>query len=178
MVEDNDITLPKIPDGDGPPAFVSTPDFDKAIPDIASVLTGPAEPDLESLVFSPAIPGATVFGYLFGGEDTLGGIEDILRQRANNLNNKKISKYDMYYTPQTPLPAGLWEYKCRTCRFYNKNNGRAGQNPTCEIVGQDDDWFGGRNVHPDGWCAGWLPKEGRGIFAFLTDRLEAETRDI
>jgi hypothetical protein len=113
-----------------------------------------------------------VLAYALYGDEGVNGIESILRERAQGLERGKVSKYDAYYAPQSPVPFGLWEYRCETCRFYDPDGGGDGNGAECEIVGHGEDWFGGENVHPSAWCALWLPEEGRGWFEYVTDRLE------
>lgn len=174
MVDDGDIPLPKIPDTDGPAAFISTPDVEQVVPNLATVLSGPEEIDTGSFLFSPGIPPATVLGYALGGEDTLDGIEDILRERARATERNKISKYDVFYSPQSPIPPAAWEYRCETCRFYQESPRRIDKGAKCEIVGHKEDWMGGERVHPSGWCAAWLPQGDRGWLEWATDRLEGK----
>lgn len=177
MVEDTDIRLPQVPDAEGPAAFVSTPDPDEVVPDLGTLLAGPEEVNTGSFLFSPGVIPATVLGYTAGGEGTLSSIEDVLRERANRTDKGKISKFDAFYAPQTPLPFGVWEYKCETCRFYQQPRGGRNGSPACEVVGHEEDWFGGESVHPEGWCALWMPEAGRGFFEYATDRLEGEASD-
>jgi hypothetical protein len=172
MPADEDIPLPRVPDADATPAFISTPDMEEAIPNLATVLAGPEEIDAGSFLFSPGVAPASVFGYALGGEETLTDIEEIVRSRANVTDRGKVSKYDVFYSPQTPIPFGVWEYKCETCRFYQSDEETFGDGPKCEVVGHEEDWMGGENVHPQGWCATWLPEQGRGWFEYATDRLE------
>jgi hypothetical protein len=165
---------PRVPESDQQTAFISTPEFEEVIPSLASLLVGPEEIDAGSFLFSPGVLPATVFGYALGGEETLDGIEDILRARARNAERGKISKYDAFYAPQTPLPVGVWEYRCETCRFYNERESPGSGGPECDIVGHEEDWFGGTNVHPSGWCALWMPLEDQSWFEYVTERLESD----
>jgi hypothetical protein len=174
MANDDRGPLPAIPDSDTIQSYISTPERDKALPSLATVLAGPGEVDVGSLLFSPAVPPAAVFGYALGGEATLSDLEATLRSRARATERGKVSKYDAYYAPQTPIPFGVWEYKCGTCRFYRGTGGRQSTGGVCEVVGHQEDWFGGESVHESGWCAMWLPKEGRRWFEYVTDRLEGE----
>lgn len=166
--------VPKVPEGESIAAFISTPNFEEALPSLATLLTGPREVNVPSFLFSPGVIPATVLGYALGGEETLSEIEDILRERAERTDYGKVSKYDAFYLPQTPIPYGVWEYKCSTCRFYQEGDPDRGKGAKCEVIGHESDWFGGENVHPDGWCAQWMPYEGQQFGAYITDRLEGK----
>lgn len=173
MSDESDITLPKIPPGDGPAAFISTPEVEEVIPNLGTALAGPEEISVGSLAFSPAVIPATVAGYTAGGETTLDQIEGAIRSRATATERGKFSKYDSYYFPQSPAPPAAWEYVCETCRFYHEPD-TAGDDPKCGVVGHEEDAFGGENIHPRGWCAYWMPKDGQGYLEWITDRLEGE----
>lgn len=168
---------PGVPDEEPADTFFSVPEVADAIPSPASVLVGPGEIDAGSFLFSPGVPGGVVAGYVLGGDHTLGSIEDILRERADRTDRGKISKYDSFYLPQSPAPFGLWEYKCSTCRFFQEAEGRGDGAGACEVVGHEEDWLGGERVHPESWCALWMPAEGTKPFEYITDRVEGEARD-
>jgi hypothetical protein len=166
--------MPGVPEGEGIAAFISAPDFEQALPSLATVLAGPPEVNVPSFLFSPGVIPASVLGYALGGDETLNDIEDILVERAERTDYGKISKYDSFYFPQTPVPFGVWEYKCSTCRFYQEGDERTGEGAKCSIIGLESDWFGGENVHPSGWCAQWLPYEGVKFGEYISNRVEGE----
>jgi len=166
--------MPGVPDEEPIAAFISTPDFEEAVPSLATILAGPGEVNVPSFLFSPGVIPASVLGYAVGGDETLNDIEDILVERAERTDYGKISKYDSFYFPQTPVPFGVWEYKCSTCRFYQEASEVEGDGAKCSIIGHETDWFGGENVHPSGWCAQWLPYEGVKFGEYITNRIEGE----
>lgn len=174
MADKNDIPLPSVPDGKGVKAYISAPDADKVVPDLWELLTGPDEISPKSLALSPATIPASVAGYAVAGDKGTGEVEAEVRSWARELDAGKISKYDAYYLPETPLPYGVWEYRCSTCRFYHDAAEGSGEAGHCEVVGQEGDIGGGESIHPSAWCALWLPEEGRGWFEFVTDRLEGQ----
>lgn len=163
---------PRVPDADGPSTYFSFPALKETLGDPGTLLIGPEEPSLDSLVTSPATMPGSVISYAIEGEDGLSRLESIIRSRADQLNAGKISKFDTYYLPQSVFSPGLWEYKCGTCRFYNERRAKGNVGGTCDVVGQDGDPFGGERIHPDAWCASWLPEEGRSWLEWGTDRLE------
>lgn len=163
---------PRVPDAEPPSTFISLPASEDVFPNPATVALGPNEVSIAALFWSPAAPPATIGAYAADGEEGLSKVERLIRERAQRLGTGKFSKYDTYYLPQTPIPFGVWEYKCETCRFYNARDARADGAGTCDVVGQEGDWFGGERVHPDAWCALWMPEEGRKWFDFIRERLE------
>lgn len=120
-------------------------------------------------VTSVATVPASVTGYAIDGEEGIESIENGIRARAGD---GKFSKFEAAYSPQTPLPPGAWEYKCATCRFYDKNGSGESR---CEVVGNPDDPFGGEKVHPEAWCGLWLPVDGQGWFDWIRNRIEGDS---
>lgn len=173
MSENNDVPLPSVPDGEGVAAYVAVPDRERVVPDIEELLTGPDDVSIRSLVLGPATIPGTVGAYAVAGEKGLDAIEDEVRDWATGLDAGKVSKYDAYYFPQTPLPFGVWEYACETCRFYVEPEDSPSGEARCEVVGQEGDLFGGQDIHPRGWCALWMPEEGKRWFEFVEERLES-----
>jgi hypothetical protein len=163
---------PRVPDA-APRGLGSVfPALTETLGNPATAAIGPDEPSLTSLSTAPAVPPATVASYAVEGDQGVSRLEEIIRNRANRLETGKFSKYDSYYLPQTPIPFGLWSYRCRTCRFYNAREKVNARGATCNVVGQDGDPLGGEYVHPEAWCAYWLPQQGRSWFEWATDRLE------
>lgn len=175
MIDGDDIPLPSVPDNESVRAYISTPDPSRVVPDITELFTGPDEISPESLLFGPGTVPASVASYAVAGDRGVGGVAQEVRDWATGLPSGKISKYDAYYFPETPLPYGVWEYRCRTCRFYVEADDSDDGEPKCEVVGQAGDLFGGEDIHPSAWCALWLPVDGRGWFEFVTERLESSS---
>jgi len=167
---------PRIPDADSPSAFFSFPALEETLGNPGTLLIGPDEPALDVLATAPATIPASVISYTVEGEKGLSRLESIIRTRANRLDSGKVSKYDSYYLPQSPFPPGAWEYKCESCRFYKERRATNSEGAVCEVVGQQGDPFGQERVHPEAWCAHWLPEEGRSWLAWATDRLEGKER--
>lgn len=165
--------VPDIPPSVSLEDYLSTPRWDKVIPDTGEVLFGPDAVSPESLLFGPLTVPASVIGYLLAGDKGTEKVAQEVRSWAARLDTEKISKQDAYYFPQTPIPFGVWEYKCETCRFYQPDGDGDGS-PKCSLVGQEGDPIGGDGVHPDAWCALWLPEDGRKWFEYVTERLEGE----
>lgn len=174
MRDENDIPLPSIPDADGPAAFISAPDAEDILPDLSHITSRPDAESLAAFAYTPGIPPIVAAGYATKGEEGMSEVESKLRDRASNADSGKIRKYGANYFPQTPIPFGAWEYKCETCRFYQHDHSDGPSHPQCEVVGHPGDALGGENIHPDGWCAFWLPKPGVGWLEYVTDRLEGE----
>ena len=164
---------PRVPDTEKAGPFIEYPNGAEVTGDLSNLLFGPDEPALDALAFSPGVIPASVIGYAVDGERGLSNIESAISDRADGLDAGKLSKYDVLYAPQAPIPFGVWEYKCKTCRFYERNGAKGGHAPGCQVVGQEGDPFGGEAVHPEAWCTLWLPEEERGFFTYLTERLES-----
>lgn len=172
MADENNAPMPAIPDEEDVRGYISTPDPARVVPDVSELLLGPDEISPESLLFGPSVVPRTVAGYMVAGENGVEDVEEDIREWSADVPGAKISKYDAYYFPQTPLPAGVWEYKCNTCRFYVDPDESSDGEAKCEVVGQAGDMLGGEDIHPQAWCALWLPQKGRDWFEFVTDRLE------
>lgn len=173
MPDSNDLRLPGVPAAESVRAYVSVPDADRVVPDLSTLVAGPTETSIESLLLGPGTVPATVVGYAAAGDMGTAAVEAEIREWAADLDAGKISKLDSFYAPQTPVPPVVWEYVCSTCRFYEPADGDATAAPQCAVVGQEGDPFGGEEIHPDGWCALWMPLEGRGFFEWFTDRVES-----
>lgn len=174
-MDENDIPLPSVPEAETVRAYISVPDREKMVPDVSTLLVGPDDISPESLLFGPGVPPSTVAAYAVGGDLGTAQVEDEVRNWANSLQPGKISKYDAYYFPETPIPYGTWEYRCETCRFYTPPEESTDGAPKCDVVGQKGDFLGGEDIHPSSWCALWMPVAGEGWFEWATDRLEGET---
>jgi len=163
---------PRVPDATSGGSRGAFPALAETLGNPATAAIGPDEPSLSSLTTAPAVPPATVASYTIEGDQGVTRLEEIIRNRANRLETGKFSKYDSYYLPQTPIPFGLWSYRCRTCRFYDASETVDSRGGKCNVVGQEGDPLGGEYVHPEAWCAYWLPQQGRSWFEWTTDRLE------
>lgn len=132
----------------------------------------PGVPDFDADVaaISPFTIGASIGVEFVAGEDGQARLERKIRQRASAEPNGKLSKTSAYYIP-TSTPPFVWEYECDTCRFYNATSENGG---TCDVVGRDEDPMGGEAVHPDAWCALWLPKEDDAPFEWVRNRLNPD----
>jgi len=128
---------PRVPDAAPRGAGGVFPALTETLGNPATAAIGPDEPSLTSLSTAPAVPPATVASYAVEGDQGVSRLEEIIRNRANRLETGKFSKYDSYYLPQSPLPFGVWEYKCRTCRFYNAREKVNARGATCNVVGQN-----------------------------------------
>lgn len=110
--------------------------------------------------------------YLLDGEEGLAEMADRLHRKAHDQPERKFSKRDALYLPQTPFPPLLWRNTCGRCRFWREGGpGQAGQ---CHIVGRKDDRFGGQRIHPRGWCGLWMPPQGEPAFAWLREQLNPD----
>lgn len=173
MAEDRDVPLPSVPDAESARAYISIAEPDEIITDLGDHLFGPDEISLKSLLLGPATVPASVAGYAVFGDKGTAKVEQEVRDWKRDLDGAKISKYDAYYLPETPIPYGVWEYRCRTCRFYTPPEETEDGQARCEVVGQEGDMFGGERIHPSGWCSLWLPEDGEAWFDYVTERLES-----
>lgn len=151
---------------------ISLPDMDEVAPQIEQLLVWARDIDPENFARGLGVPHEAVARYALQGNPGIKKIDRTLRQRAREKDGGKFNKATAHYVPQTPLPVGVWEYKCHTCRYYVEPEESPSGRPQCEIVGQEHNLFGGENIHPDAWCALWLPEDGREWFEWATDRLE------
>lgn len=173
VVADDDIPLPSVPDDESVRAFIATPDPERVVPDLSELFTGPDDISLRSLVGGPAVVPGSVVGYALRGDEGTAAVEAEVREWAESLDSNAISKYDAYYFPSSPVPPAAWEYACETCRFYIPPAESPGRGARCGVVGQDGDLFGGEAIHPNAWCALWLPMPGEGWLGWAVERLES-----
>jgi hypothetical protein len=172
MSNDNSIQLPRIPGTDFDPGSISLPDKDRVIPDTSYLKELPTDIDYSTLVKSPIILPEVIARYQANGESGILAIEQRIRSNARKKEGGRFAKGSVHYTPQSPFPPVVWEYKCHTCRFYTPPDESPTGNPQCEVVGRGDNLLGGADIHPDAWCALWLPEDGKEWFEYVTDRLE------
>lgn len=146
-------------------------------PDIMAALPSSDFPreDLEnfnptaSLAGPPFVVG-TVLAYGASGDDGLERLEQELRSNASNAEDGRYNKTDVWYQPIAP-PPGVWDYRCRNCRFYIPGDDDS-EYGGCQLVGHEEDPFGGRAISPEAWCAVWMPKDGTEWFDYISRRLE------
>lgn len=65
----------------------------------------------------------------------------------------KFSKSAVAYFPLSPPPL-VWDYKCKKCRFWEEPDG-------CSVVEG--------KISPRGWCAIWLPPEGKPALSWVAE---------
>lgn len=146
--------------------------MDRVIPDPEYLKTLPAQIDPSVFFRSPTVIAEVVGRYVNDGDQSVEDVAERVRDSAAEKPTGTFNKGSVHYAPQSPLPYGVWEYKCRTCRFYTPPEESPDGNPRCEVVGRRDNPLGGENVHPEAWCALWLPEDGREWFEYVTDRME------
>ena len=134
----------------------------------------PDETDIKTLARSTRTVPEVVGVSITRGEDGIAELERGVRELAAEKDGEKLHKHESLYAPQTPIPFGVWEYKCATCRFYVGPDESDDGSPKCQVVGREGDLFGGESVHPEAWCGLWLPNEGQEWFDYVRDRLEGE----
>lgn len=134
----------------------------------------PDETDLKTFAKATKTVPEVVGISISHGESGITEIETEIRSLAAEKEGGKLHKHESLYAPQTPIPFGVWEYKCATCRFYVDPDTSPDEEPRCEVVGRQSDLFGGENVHPEAWCGYWLPNRGQEWFDYVRDRLEGE----
>lgn len=174
MGQSDNNALPAVPDGGRDSGILASVDWDRVIPDRSYPVRLPSEIDPGRFVKSPAVIPEVVAKYAVYGEKGVEEIAQRLRTQSKEKEGGKFGKGSVHYQPQSPFPPGVWEYKCETCRYYQPPGESAGTGPKCEMVGHEDNLFGGENVHPNGWCALWLPEEDEQWFDYIADRLEGE----
>lgn len=162
---------PRVPDGEPPSLYVNPVTASEIAEAPQEILSEPQEPDPEAALTSPLNPLALVVEYAIEGTNAQRNLSTFIRARANNLRSGKFSKRDVYYTPLSPFPPGLWEYRCSTCQFFRRGDEERNTRPRCEVAGQPGDPFGGEAIHGQGWCTLWLPPNGEKIFDWIEERL-------
>jgi hypothetical protein len=155
-----DIDLPRLAELDLddilPDADFPTADFENFNPDVTAA-------------GAPFI-AAAVGGYVVEGEDALDRLERQVRARAEKAEDGRFNKTDALYQTVAP-PPGVWDYRCRNCRFFQEGEGDDGGGH-CEVVGHEEDPFGGRSISPEAWCLLWLPTDGTEWFDYIRRRAE------
>lgn len=149
---------------------VATPDIQRLLPDADF-----PQADLENFnpgvsLASPSVIAGTVAAYGVEGEEGVQSVADRVLERATRAENGRFNKTDVFYQPIAP-PPGVWDYRCRNCRFYQGQPGEESEG-LCEIVGHGEDPFGGRSISPEAWCALWLPEDGDEWFSWVKRRME------
>lgn len=112
--------------------------------------------------------------YLLRGEAGLADLEERVESTAHDRPNRKFSKDEAIYLPQSPFPPTMWRTSCGRCRFWEE--GEPGEPGKCHIVGREGDPFGGEAIHYRGWCAYWMPPAGEPPFAWVRERLRPDGR--
>lgn len=79
--------------------------------------------------------------------------------QAHVDKNGKWTKFEVVYTPVAPPPV-FWEYNCGQC-FAFIREGR-----TCRWV-TEQGFPNPGEIHPQGWCAVWMPLDGEKPLSFL-----------
>lgn len=74
--------------------------------------------------------------------------------------NGKLTKFEAAYTPVAPPPV-FWEYNCGQCFAFQR-----GEPSLCRWVSEAGFPNPGQ-IHPQGWCAIWMPLEGARPLSFL-----------
>lgn len=110
--------------------------------------------------------------YAQSGTNGVNEVADQLHNRAHKQPGGAFSKREVQYLPQSPFPPFMWRYECERCRYWRE--GGPGEPGGCHIVGREDDWFGGKHIHPRGWCGLWTPPEGEPAFAWFRERLRPD----
>lgn len=172
MPDGDEATQPKVPNEPAAPFSVASLRAAEVVPDPQAIVQGPDSPDYNMLLGSGLIPPALAAGYAVEGGRASENFAEYIEAQADKHPDGKISKQDVFYAPQAPLPFGVWEYKCRTCRFYQPDSETDGEGPKCEVVGQRNDPFGRDRIHPEAWCTLWLPGSDEPWFNFARNRLE------
>lgn len=139
-------------------------DYDYPIKDVENF-----NPD--ATLFSLPFAVTTFAAYGIGGDESLDDLESALRTRAAKAKGGKFNKTDVLYSPIAP-PPGAWDYRCRKCRFFEP--GQSHSFGLCEIVGHDEDPFGGERINSDAWCAMWMPQSGTPYLSYIKNKLESE----
>jgi len=171
MSANEDDPMPDVPDADPAELFVTPIDPAEIQSFPMDALSIPEEPDYNMALGSWLNIPALVAGYAVEGTDAQGNLAEYIEVQAGTNPDGKVSKRNVGYLPISPLPPGLWEYNCASCRFYRPGGGEGGANPRCSVVGQDEDPFGGEKIHAQGWCSLWLPPDDREAFAWIRERL-------
>jgi len=87
----------------------------------------------------------------------------ILQPWVDEINRRvaeqgKFSKSAVAYIPLSPPPV-FWDYKCKKCRFW--------QAPDSCIVVEG-------KISPTGWCAIWVPPEGKPAFSWIGELISGD----
>lgn len=107
--------------------------------------------------------------YAQDGAEGVNEVATRLHERAHQQPGHAFSKRHTRYLPVSPFPPSMWRYECGRCRFWRE--GGPGEPGGCDIVGCEDDPFGGERIHPYGWCGLWTPPEGEPAFSWLYEQL-------
>lgn len=110
--------------------------------------------------------------YTQNGTDEVNEVADQLHEQAHQQPSHAFSKQQVWYLPQSPFPPFMWRYECERCQFWRE--GGPGEPGGCHIVGQEGDPFGGKHIHPRGWCGLWTPPKGEPAFAWFRERLKPD----
>jgi hypothetical protein len=110
--------------------------------------------------------------YLTDGEAGLERVASRLHDRAHRQPRGTFGKRETSYLPQSPFLPVMWRYSCERCRFYQE--GGPGEPAGCHVVGREGDPYGGKAIHPEGWCGLWMPPAGEPAFAWLRERLRPD----
>lgn len=164
-------------DSDDTQPLATAPELDDILPDPETFPLGAEDPQPDALLGSPLVPPATVIAWAVKRNEGLKKIEARLQARAADTEYGKFNKGDAYYFPKTPFVIdGAWEYNCHNCRFYEENP-EGDCIGKCSIVGLESDHLGGECIHPDGWCALYMPKDDSPYFDYIRERVGADESD-
>jgi len=152
---------PRVPEGEPPELYVTPISGEEITNFPMDALRTPNEPDFNMLAGSPLNIAGLVGGYAIEGTNAQQSLASYIRAQAGEKEGGKISKKDVAYVPFPPFPPGLWDYRCRTCRFYRGEGEGTQDGARCSVVGQEGDPFGGAKIHAQGWCTLWLPPDDR-----------------
>jgi len=145
-------------------------DWEKALPDFGFVKKDFENFNPDITISGPPFVLATVGAYSISGTKCIDRLEQRVRERSAHAKSGRFNKTDTLYSPIAP-PNGAWDYRCRSCRFYQEEATENGGG-RCAIVGHEEDPFGGTSISPEAWCALWLPEDGRQFLDYVKRRAE------